>query len=195
MGKDASNLDNDLAAQAQDANENPQMQGGAGPGADGLALLATKPDRNMKVCEVCGALQSVADTDSRLQMHLEGKMHQGYLKIREKLQELKDKRNDDRRRGYDRPTFRKRSRSRDRDKRELEAALAEEARDHFYYSSSRWGKGVNMPKLASVYDQARIKFTDLVIARNTKNEDQLPTMMDSHTLGREWRYYKRDIDK
>jgi len=35
----------------------------------------TKPDRNMKVCEVCGALQSNADTDDRMQMHLEGKLH------------------------------------------------------------------------------------------------------------------------
>ena len=34
-----------------------------------------KPDRNMTVCEVCGALQSAADCDQRLQMHLEGKLH------------------------------------------------------------------------------------------------------------------------
>jgi hypothetical protein len=52
-----------------------------------------------------------------------------------------------------------------------------------------------MPKLGSINDQGRIKFTDLVIARNTENEDQLPQMMDSTTLGREWRYYKKDIDK
>lgn len=32
-----------------------------------------KPDRNMKVCEVCGALQSASDKEERLQMHLEGK--------------------------------------------------------------------------------------------------------------------------
>ena len=37
-----------------------------------------KPDRNMKVCEICGALQSMADTDERLRMHLEGKLHLGY---------------------------------------------------------------------------------------------------------------------
>ena len=52
-----------------------------------------------------------------------------------------------------------------------------------------------MPKLGSIYDQGRIKFTEMVIARNTENEDQLPRMMDSTTLGREWRYYKKDIDK
>lgn len=32
-------------------------------------------ERNMKVCEICGALQSTTDTDKRLTMHLEGKLH------------------------------------------------------------------------------------------------------------------------
>jgi len=44
-----------------------------------------KPDRSMKVCEVCGALMSVIEEESRLQMHVEGRQHQGYLNIREKL--------------------------------------------------------------------------------------------------------------
>jgi hypothetical protein len=45
----------------------------------------------MKVCEVCGALMSVIEEESRLQMHNEGRQHQGYLKIRNKLLELKEK--------------------------------------------------------------------------------------------------------
>ena len=53
-------------------------------------------DKNMKVCEICGALQSALDTDKRLTMHLEGKLHTGYLKIRNKLAELKARRNRDR---------------------------------------------------------------------------------------------------
>ena len=44
----------------------------------GNQLMQGKPDRNMKVCEICGALQSMADTDERLRMHLEGKLHLGY---------------------------------------------------------------------------------------------------------------------
>ena len=56
-----------------------------------------KQDKNMKVCTVCGALQSAGDTDKRLTMHLEGKLHTGYLKIRKKLKELTDKRMNDRR--------------------------------------------------------------------------------------------------
>ena len=58
-----------------------------------------KKDKNMKVCEVCGALQSASDTDKRLTMHLEGKLHTGYLKIRKKLGELKNKRASERRSG------------------------------------------------------------------------------------------------
>ena len=69
-----------------------------------------KQDRNMKVCEVCGALQSSGDTDKRLTMHLEGKLHTGYLKIRKKLAELEAKRQSDRRSG-------RRSRSRSRSPR------------------------------------------------------------------------------
>ena len=56
------------------------------------STLVVKDNRNMKVCEVCGALQSASDTDKRLTMHLEGKLHTGYLKIRNKLAELKRKR-------------------------------------------------------------------------------------------------------
>jgi hypothetical protein len=58
---------------------------------------AGKPDRNMSVCEICGALQSAADTDSRQQMHLEGRLHLGYQKIRYMLRHLKEKKEEYRR--------------------------------------------------------------------------------------------------
>jgi len=61
------------------------------------------------VCEVCGALQSAGDTDKRLTMHLEGKLHTGYLKIRNKLAELKHRQHNRRRTDRHR---RERSRSR-----------------------------------------------------------------------------------
>lgn len=62
----------------------------------------------MKVCEVCGALQSALDTGKRLTMHLEGKLHTGYLKIRNKLDELKQSRNRDRSPGRDNRVIRRR---------------------------------------------------------------------------------------
>jgi hypothetical protein len=33
-----------------------------------------------------------------------------------------------------------------------------------------------------------------VIQRNMQNEGDLPKMQDTNTLGREWRYYKKDIE-
>ena len=126
-----------------------------------------KQDRNMKVCEVCGALQSAGDTDKRLTMHLEGKLHTGYLKIRKKLYELKNKRANDRRSGH---RSRSRSRSpgrgyssrRDRDSRRG-AQQEIDAEQHFeksiLFSSKRLGSGANVPS-SSI---CSIKFANLAI--------------------------------
>lgn len=127
-------------------------------------------------------------------MHIEGKKHKGYLKIREKLADLQQKRQEDRRRGLDKIHPLNRG-SREAQKKEISRALAEEAKEHFYYSSKRWGVGSNMPKLNSIYDQARVKFADRVIYENSLNEGELPKMESTYTLGREWRYYKKDLDK
>ena len=48
-------------------------------------------DRQMKVCEICGALQSAQDNEKRIQTHKEGKIHSAYLKIRQYLDLLKKK--------------------------------------------------------------------------------------------------------
>ena len=116
-----------------------------------------KQDMKLKVCEVCGALQSAGDTDKRLTMHLEGKLHTGYLKIRRKLAELKNKRSNDRRYGR-----RSRSRSRSpprgyssrRDHRERDSRRGgqdhlNDGEQHFeksvLFSSKRHGSGANVP--------------------------------------------------
>ena len=66
--------------------------------SDPLLAAQAKMDRNaMKVCEVCGGLQTAADTDKRMVMHVEGKLHTGYAKIRKVLTELKAKREEYRR--------------------------------------------------------------------------------------------------
>jgi RNA-binding protein Luc7-like 2 len=46
-------------------------------------------EKQMKVCEVCGAMQSLQDNEKRLQTHIEGKLHTGYLRIREHLDILR----------------------------------------------------------------------------------------------------------
>lgn len=135
--------------QGSNPEKEPEVQ------AQNTQMNSGKPDRNNTVCEVCGAMQSNADTDSRMQMHLEGKLHIGYEKIRDKLKHLKEKRADDRRRGYDRhsrPSHRSRSRSNDRLKRAADEKLKQEAQLYFYYSSTKYGMGSNMPKLSMLGD-------------------------------------------
>jgi len=38
--------------------------------------------KQQKICEICGAIQTINDTEKRIQTHLEGKIHQGFLKLR-----------------------------------------------------------------------------------------------------------------
>eukprot|EP01029_Cantina_marsupialis_P007842 TRINITY_DN1890_c0_g1_i3.p1 TRINITY_DN1890_c0_g1~~TRINITY_DN1890_c0_g1_i3.p1 ORF type:complete len:275 (+),score=93.24 TRINITY_DN1890_c0_g1_i3:59-883(+) len=45
--------------------------------------------QKLRVCEICGAMLSIHDSDKRLADHFGGKVHLGYLQIRTKLDELK----------------------------------------------------------------------------------------------------------
>ncbi|OLY78016.1 Luc7-like protein 3 [Smittium mucronatum] len=82
-----------------------------------------KNEKRLEVCDVCGAFLVPDDDTRRLDAHIEGKQHQGYLKIREALAEYKSKNssadNSSRRSSRDRSPYsrrrRERSRSRDRD--------------------------------------------------------------------------------
>ncbi|GFQ00381.1 protein luc7 [Phtheirospermum japonicum] len=44
-----------------------------------------KTDQKLRVCDICGAFLSVYDSDRRLADHFGGKLHLGYMQIREKL--------------------------------------------------------------------------------------------------------------
>lgn len=60
-----------------------------------LVTLAENPTmvaKQMKVCEVCGAMQATNDTEKRNQTHLEGKVHTGFLKLRAELAKLERRR-------------------------------------------------------------------------------------------------------
>ncbi|XVF41464.1 hypothetical protein PTKIN_Ptkin01aG0281900 [Pterospermum kingtungense] len=78
-------------------------------------------DQKLRVCDICGAFLSVYDSDRRLADHFGGKLHLGYMQIRDKLAELQEERNKSRKldRNDDR---RSKERSRDRD--------TEPSRDH-----------------------------------------------------------------
>lgn len=48
-------------------------------------------EKQMEVCEVCGAFLIVGDAQSRVDDHLMGKQHMGYAKIKSTVEELKVK--------------------------------------------------------------------------------------------------------
>ncbi|XP_028770625.1 putative RNA-binding protein Luc7-like 2 isoform X3 [Neltuma alba] len=91
-------------------------------------------DQKLRVCNICGAFLSVYDSDRRLADHFGGKLHLGYMQIREKLAELQEERNkarkidryDDRREpSRDRERGDSRERGRDHDRRSRD-------RDRYY---------------------------------------------------------------
>ncbi|XP_035253797.1 luc7-like protein 3 isoform X2 [Anguilla anguilla] len=54
-------------------------------------LGSTPSEKQMEVCEVCGAFLIVGDAQSRVDDHLMGKQHMGYAKIKSTVEELKEK--------------------------------------------------------------------------------------------------------
>jgi len=53
-----------------------------------LAVSSSSQQQKLRVCDICGAFLSIYDSDRRLADHFGGKLHLGYLQIREKLTEL-----------------------------------------------------------------------------------------------------------
>ncbi|KAL6899623.1 hypothetical protein ACP4OV_006281 [Aristida adscensionis] len=60
-------------------------------------------DQKLRLCDICGAFLSVYDSDRRLADHFGGKLHMGYMLIRERLAELQEEKN--KRRKIDRAEY------------------------------------------------------------------------------------------
>ncbi|XP_016937018.1 luc7-like protein 3 [Drosophila suzukii] len=54
------------------------------------------PEKQMKVCEICGAFLIVGDAQQRIEDHLMGKQHLGYSKLRNAVAEINDARQKER---------------------------------------------------------------------------------------------------
>ncbi|KAI0510662.1 hypothetical protein KFK09_011270 [Dendrobium nobile] len=97
-------------------------------------------DQKLRVCDICGAFLSVYDSDRRLADHFGGKLHLGYMQIREKLAELQETTNKSRMR--DRSEDR-RSRDRSRENRSGSRERGREydrrSREHDKHSDRDWG--------------------------------------------------------
>ncbi|CAH2312164.1 RNA-binding Luc7-like 2 isoform X1 [Pelobates cultripes] len=97
--------------------------------------------QKLRVCEVCSAYLGLHDNDRRLADHFGGKLHLGFIEIREKLDvlkrlvaEKKERRNQDRlkrreeRDREERDKLKKRSRSRERRKRQSRSSSRDRKR-------------------------------------------------------------------
>lgn len=71
-------------------------------------------NRQMKVCEICGAMQALNDTEKRSQAHYEGKLHTGFAILRRELENLKRRR--DELRNMNNPQRRDKEKERDHDR-------------------------------------------------------------------------------
>ncbi|KAF8103006.1 hypothetical protein N665_0189s0056 [Sinapis alba] len=77
-------------------------------------------DQKLRLCDICGAFLSVYDSDRRLADHFGGKLHLGYMLIRDKLAELQEEKNKvhkervEERRSKERSRERESSKDRDR---------------------------------------------------------------------------------
>jgi len=50
--------------------------------------VSSYQQQKLRVCDVCSAYLGIHDNDRRLADHFGGKLHLGFIKIREKLSEL-----------------------------------------------------------------------------------------------------------
>eukprot|EP01116_Phalansterium_solitarium_P013602 TRINITY_DN30997_c0_g1_i1.p1 TRINITY_DN30997_c0_g1~~TRINITY_DN30997_c0_g1_i1.p1 ORF type:complete len:356 (+),score=0.69 TRINITY_DN30997_c0_g1_i1:58-1068(+) len=108
--------------------------------------MTQQQQQKLRVCDVCASLLSIYDSDRRLADHFGGKLHLGYMLLREKVAEMRSQRErprerprDDRRREDDRSrdrdrTDRDRDRERERergdDRRRRSRSTSRERRDY-----------------------------------------------------------------
>merc|ERR1711874_675209 len=54
-------------------------------------MMLGQQEKTMEVCEVCGSFLIVGDAQQRIDDHVTGKQHCGFAKLREAIQEIKDR--------------------------------------------------------------------------------------------------------
>lgn len=92
------------------------------------AQLAVEQEKQMEVCEVCGAFLIVGDAQQRIDDHLMGKQHMGYMRLKKAVDEIttiikevkEPKRSKDKDKEKEREREKRREREREREKEKLE---------------------------------------------------------------------------
>ncbi|KAG8196066.1 hypothetical protein JTE90_007806 [Oedothorax gibbosus] len=106
------------------------------------AEIAAAQEKQMEVCEVCGAFLIVGDAQQRVDDHLMGKQHVGYARLKEAVEEIisireKERSEKEKLREKEREERRRLSREEERKREERRKARLEEERLH--RSSRRTG--------------------------------------------------------
>lgn len=89
-------------ADKSDGEKSPKSEdGGSVSGSEKKVLpwmqdLGTLPEKQMEVCEICGAFLIVGDAQQRIEDHLMGKQHLGYSRLRKAVEEIHERRQKDR---------------------------------------------------------------------------------------------------
>ena len=53
------------------------------------AEMAASQEKQMQVCDICGSFLIVGDAQQRIDDHLTGKMHMGYARLRDAIDEMR----------------------------------------------------------------------------------------------------------
>lgn len=92
------------------------------------ADLAAAQEKQMEVCDVCGAFLIVGDAQSRIDDHLMGKQHMGYARLRSAIEEIQSNRTKAREEKEKRREEERRERYRARDEEEKKKEREREER-------------------------------------------------------------------
>lgn len=156
--------------------------------------------QNLRVCDVCSAYLGINDNDSRLADHFGGKLHLGFITVREKLEDLKKRCAERGRSGrefdYNRDRhYRDRDRARDRDR----------GSNRYYRAEKRYGsrsRDYPPPRDSSSRDRPRVRddIRDRDIDRMHRSERHSAAPAPSRnsrgpfdrTADRDSRYHERE---
>lgn len=81
------------------------------------AELAAAQEKQMEVCEVCGAFLIIGDVQQRIDDHLSGKQHLGYLQLKRAVEQMQETRRNERELARKRREEEREKERRDREKR------------------------------------------------------------------------------
>ncbi|KAK8593661.1 hypothetical protein V6N13_042784 [Hibiscus sabdariffa] len=144
-------------------------------------------DQKLRVCDICGAFLSVYDSDRRLADHFGGKLHLGYMQIRDKLAELQEERNKSRK--LDRYDDR-RSKERSKDREREPSRDCDRGRDYDHRSRDRDRDRDRYHERDRGYDRDRER--DYERSRNYDSRNRHRSRSQSREHSRDYDRHRRD---